>query len=207
MSSPEPLNLIVTGVGGQGNVLISQIIGRALVKKGLKTAVGETFGLSQRGGSVQSHIRISQSRVFGPLIPDGSAHVILGLEPLETLRILPQFGNPGVRIIVNSRPIPPLNASAGEAVYPNGKVLKDALNELSETLWWINASAAAAKLGAAIMANIVLLGALTGSGLIPLEPEEVEKVMEELLPSSKIKKNLTAFRRGIKLIEPDKKKD
>ncbi|MFH1134475.1 MAG: indolepyruvate oxidoreductase subunit beta [Pseudomonadota bacterium] len=203
MSAPEPLNLIVTGVGGQGNVLISQIIGKALVDKGFKVAVGETFGLSQRGGAVQSHIRISREKIFGPLIPEGRAHVVLGLEPLETLRILPQFGGPDVQIIVNSRPLPPLNASAGEAVYPNEKILKAALTELSAKLWWVNGSSAAAKLGSAIMTNIVLLGALVGTGLIPLEPEELEKAMQALLSPEKLKKNFTAFRKGMKLTAPN----
>lgn len=196
----DPLNLIITGVGGQGNVLISQILGRALVRQGFKTAVGETFGLSQRGGSVQSHIRVSGDRIYGPLIPEGRGHVVLGLEPLETLRILPQYGNPDVRVLVNSRPVPPLNVIAGEAEYPVEKDLKAALEDLSAQVWWIHATTEAKKLGAAVMTNIVMLGALAATGLLPLDLSDLETAMQEALPSNRLQKNLTAFRRGTKLV-------
>lgn len=106
-------NLIITGVGGQGNVLASQIVGRAAVNKDWRVTVGETFGLSQRGGPVMSHIRLSEKFNCAPLIPPNMAHVIVGLEPLETLRILMEYGNEDTVFIVNSRPIYPLNVIAG----------------------------------------------------------------------------------------------
>ncbi|MEW6266690.1 MAG: indolepyruvate oxidoreductase subunit beta [Thermodesulfobacteriota bacterium] len=197
---PDPLNLIITGVGGQGNVLISQVLGRALMDRGFKVAVGETFGLSQRGGSVQSHIRVSRRLVYGPIIPEGQAHVVLGLEPLETLRVLPLYGRKGISILTNSRPVPPLNVIAGEAVYPPPDQIKAALSELSARLWWLNATAEAQKLGAAIMANIVMLGALAATGLIPAAAPEVERALAEVLPAHRLKRNLTALRRGMKLV-------
>jgi len=198
---PDPFNLIVTGVGGQGNVLISQIIGRALVDRGFQVSIGETFGLSQRGGSVQSHVRISQKRVYGPLIPEGQAQVVLGLEPLETLRILALYGRPDLKIVVNSRPVPPLNVIAGESVYPSEEQLKSALHGLAAKVWWINGTAAAQKLGAAVMANIVLLGALTAADLIPVGQADLEEALAQVLPAARLKQNLTAFRRGLKLIQ------
>lgn len=201
MTTHDPLNLIITGVGGQGNVLISQILGRALIDKGYKVAVGETFGLSQRGGSVQSHIRISGSRVYGPLIPEGGAHVVLGLEPLETLRVLPLYGMEETKIIVNSRPVPPLNVNAGEARYPSDDEIKNALNELSDKVWWVDGTAAAQKLGAAIMANIVLLGALTGAGLAPVKAGDIESSLSTIMPKEKLKNNIKAFRAGMKLVK------
>lgn len=198
--SHDPLNLIITGVGGQGNVLISQVMGLALVNKGFKVAVGETFGLSQRGGSVQSHIRISRDKIYGPLIPEGQAHAILGLEPMETLRVVPVYGRPGLKIVVNSRPVPPLNVIAGEAAYPPEAKLKDALNSFAAKVWWVNGTAAAQKLGAAIMANIVLLGALAATGLIPLDKAGLEEALGQVLPPDRLRQNITAFRRGTRLI-------
>lgn len=198
---PDPLNLIITGVGGQGNVLMSQVLGRALVSRGYKVAVGETFGLSQRGGSVQSHVRISKKQVYGPLIPQGQTHVILALEPLEIMRIIPHSGQPQVKIVVNSRPVPPLNVIAGEAGYPGPKRLRAALEELSAKLWWVNATAVAQRLGDAVMANIVLLGALCATGLVPLQAEDLEESLAEVLPPERLKQNLTALRRGAKLIK------
>jgi indolepyruvate ferredoxin oxidoreductase beta subunit len=197
----EPLNLIITGVGGQGNVLISQILGHALLQKGYQVAVGETFGLSQRGGSVQSHIRVSTKKTYGPLIPEGRAQVILGLEPLETLRILPEYGREDVQVVVNSRHIPPLNVSAGEVRYPSDRELKEAFDSLAAKVWWVNGTSEAQKLGAAIMANIVLLGVLTATGLIPLTAEDLEETMGRILPAAKLRKNITALGRGMKLIQ------
>src|SRR5665811_1291684 len=82
----ESVDIIIAGVGGQGNVLASQIYAAAAVEAGLKVAVGETYGAAQRGGSVVSHLRISEDCKYGPLIPRGRAEAIVGLEPLEALR-------------------------------------------------------------------------------------------------------------------------
>ena len=198
--SRDPYNLVITGVGGQGNVLISQILARALISGGYKVAVGETFGLSQRGGSVQSHVRISRSRVYGPLIPEGGAQAVLGLEPLETLRVLPGYGAPDLTVIVNSRPVPPLNVIAGEAQYPPEERIRETISELASKVHWINATETAQKLGAAIMANIVCLGALIAAQLLPLTSQEVEQAMSVSMPSNKLDMNLAAFHEGFKLI-------
>jgi len=100
----DPLNLIITGVGGQGNVTISLVIGNALVSEGYLVTIGETYGASQRGGPVMSHVRISKETQYSPFIPEGRADIILGMEPVETLRMLRQFGNPDVLTIINPRP-------------------------------------------------------------------------------------------------------
>jgi indolepyruvate ferredoxin oxidoreductase beta subunit len=89
----DPLNLIITGVGGQGNVMISLIIANAFVRDGYFVTVGETYGASQRGGPVMSHMRISRETQYSPFIPDGCADIILGMEPVETLRMLGRYGN------------------------------------------------------------------------------------------------------------------
>jgi len=88
-SKKEAYNLIITGVGGQGNVLSSQLIGQAFVSKGYYATIGETYGASQRGGSVMSHIRISSEKQLSPLIPKGMADIVVALEPLEALRFSP----------------------------------------------------------------------------------------------------------------------
>ena len=86
-------------------MLISQLIGKALVKDGHHVTIGETYGASQRGGAVMSHIRISRQEQYGPLIPEGQADVILGSEPVETMRVLAQYGHPEAIVIANSRPV------------------------------------------------------------------------------------------------------
>ena len=127
----DPINVVVAGVGGQGNIVISALIGTALVKKGYLVVVGETYGPSQRGGAVMSHVRISEETQYGPLIPDGGADIVLGMEPVETLRVLGQFGNPNVFTIFNPRPIYPLSVLSGEAEYPDSDRLEKNIKHLS----------------------------------------------------------------------------
>ena len=171
MKEKDPLNVIVTGVGGQGNVLISQLIGKALVKGGHHVTIGETYGASQRGGAVMSHLRISRQEQYGPLIPEGQADVILGLEPVETMRVLAQYGNPGVIVIANSRPVYTMAVTTGMAAYPADQEIESMLKELSRTAWLIDATTIALELGAPILTNTVMAGALIGSQALPLTPE------------------------------------
>lgn len=197
MEGTEPLNVIVTGVGGQGNVLITQLMGSALVRAGYHVTIGETYGASQRGGAVMSHLRISRQAQYGPLIPHGQADVILGLEPVETLRVLGQYGNPGVTVITNSRPVYPLAVAIGTAHYPSVEEIVRALEGLSSRAWMINATDIALDLGASILANIVMAGALVGAGVLPLAVKEFELELQESLPADRLDLNLKAFRRGL----------
>lgn len=197
MEGTEPLNVIVTGVGGQGNVLITQLMGSALVRAGYHVTIGETYGASQRGGAVMSHLRISRQAQYGPLIPHGQADVILGLEPVETLRVLGQYGNPGVTVITNSRPVYPLAVAIGIAHYPSVEEIVRALEGLSSRAWMINATDIALDLGASILANIVMAGALVGAGVLPLAVKEFELELQESLPADRLDLNLKAFRRGL----------
>jgi indolepyruvate ferredoxin oxidoreductase beta subunit len=194
----EPYNLIVSGVGGQGNVLMSFLIGKALVNKDYFVSVGDTYGASQRGGSVASHVRISKHTFYGSLIPSGHADVILSLEPAETLRMLCQFGNPDVITITNTRPIYPSDVTSGHAIYPTiGELLK-LIAELSATLIVIEATDEAFKLGNPIFANVILIGALIGSGALPLDKHSLETVLKENFPQE-FDVNMVAFNKGMQL--------
>ncbi len=197
MEEKDPLNVIVTGVGGQGNVLISQVIGRALVRAGYHVTIGETYGASQRGGAVMSHLRISRQAQYGPLIPHGQADAILGLEPLETLRVLGQYGNPGVTVVTNSRPVYPLAAAIGTTRYPSDEEIERALEELTSRAWLIHATDIALDLGASILANVVMVGALVGADVLPLAKKDFELEFQESLPGDRLDLNLKAFRRGL----------
>ena len=197
MKEKDPLNVIVTGVGGQGNVLISQLIGKALVKGGHHVTIGETYGASQRGGAVMSHIRISRQEQYGPLISGGQADVILGLEPVETMRVLAQYGHPGVVVIANSRPVYTIAVTSGAAEYPGTEKIEKTLEELSSTAWLINATEIALEMGASILTNIIMAGALVGSRSLPLDPEGLEAELRDSLPSDRLEMNLQAARRGL----------
>ncbi len=197
----EPLNLVVCGTGGQGNILISRMIGRILSRKGYHISIGETFGAAQRGGAVHSSMRISRKRPYGPLIPEGGAHFVLSLEPLETLRILALYGNEHVVTVSNTEPVYPVGVLAGRAAYPDADELKETISTLSKTAWFLNVSKMAADLGAPIVSNIILVGGLLGTNLMPLTVSEMEHEIEATLPASKIELNIKALHRGIEAVQ------
>jgi indolepyruvate ferredoxin oxidoreductase beta subunit len=193
----EPLNLIITGVGGQGNVLISRLIGQSMVDAGLQVTVGETYGASQRGGSVASHVRISKDTQYGPIIPEGHADVILGLEPVESLRILGLYGSPKTFVVTNIRPFYPLSVATGDAEYPRLETIKQSINELSAKAWYIDASEIALNLGAPLLTNMVMVGAIIGARLLPLTQDMFESQLEASFEKESLTLNLQSFRMGL----------
>ncbi|MCU0580615.1 MAG: indolepyruvate oxidoreductase subunit beta [Desulfobacterota bacterium] len=195
----DPVNLIITGVGGQGNVLSSQVLGRLLSGRGFQVSIGETYGLSQRGGAVMSQIRLSARRAFGPLIPAGQADIVVGLEPLEVLRTLGTYGQPEVRVLTNNRPIVPINVLSGQAVYPEEEKIREALKALGRQVWWIPASETALQLGQAILTNMVMLGALIGTGMLPLALDDFIKLAQSQWDHKRAEANIQAVREGIAL--------
>lgn len=195
--SGDPLNLIICGVGGQGNILISGLIGNVLMKKGYRVTIGETFGASQRGGAVFSTLRMSTKRSYGPLIPQGKAHLILGLEPLETLRMLQRYGNSEVVCVTNTHAVLTVGALSKKEEYPDSGELKGAIEKLSRSAWFIDATSIALKLGALLVVNIIMVGALIGSGQLALERVDVENEMRGIFPPEKMGVNLRALEMGI----------
>ena len=199
----DPQNLIVCGIGGQGNILLSRMIGRILTGKVYRVNIGETFGAAQRGGSVYSSMRVSKTRDFGPLVPEGRAHLILSLEPLETLRMLQFYGNPEILTVTNIQPIYPVGVLSKRVEYPNLDKLIQAIRELSADTWVLNATQIAMDLSAPIVANIILLGALAASEALPISVEEVEEEIRASFPGSKVDLNLKALRAGFQWASRD----
>lgn len=195
-----PHNLIIAGVGGQGNVFASQIVGRAAVEREFRVSIGETFGASQRGGPVMSHIRLSKERNYGPLIPPNMAHFIIGLEPLETIRILLEYGNEETVFIVNSRPIYPLNVISGDVEYPDPEKIRSIIAETGGQLYWRDVTEMAVELGNPILLNMIMLGALCGLSLFPLEIKDLKSVLKEVFETSKLEINYRALDMGVKLV-------
>ena len=195
----DPHNLIITGVGGQGNVMASRILGSMMSLRGLCVTIGEAFGASQRGGSVMSHLRISSETSWSPQIPKGKGHMIVGLEPVEAIRVLLEYGNPCTKVLCNSRPIHPIGVIAGELSYPSLENLRIILEELAESVWIVDATDAAVTLGDPILGNIVMIGALAKFGRLPVCRNDFEAVISEILPADRIEANLKAFDRGMDL--------
>jgi indolepyruvate ferredoxin oxidoreductase beta subunit len=193
----DPVNIVVCGVGGQGNILVARLIGRSLAKRGYLVTIGETYGASQRGGDVMSHVRLSALRKYGPLIPPGCAHIVLGLEPLETLRMLVDYGSPRVTTVTNTRPILPVTVGMGVAQYPDYDKLKQAITGLSGQTCLVDATDIALGLGSVRLTNVVMLGALTGCSLLPVTEAQLEKELEERFSGDTLKPILEAFRKGL----------
>jgi indolepyruvate ferredoxin oxidoreductase beta subunit len=196
----DPLNVIITGVGGQGNVMISLTIGSALVRQGYVVTVGETYGASQRGGPVMSHLRASKDTQYSPLILEGQADVILGMEPSETLRILGKYGNPKVVTLFNPRPIYSVDVISGDAEYPDLDKLIDMIKGLSAKTWMVNATEEAERMGRPIVANTILIGSLIGLGVLPLDREAMMVELKDRFPKA-FELNMKAFDRGMELIK------
>jgi len=196
-----PYNLIIAGVGGQGNVLISQLIARAFIHKGFTAVVGETFGVSQRGGSVMSHVRISKNRVSAPIIPKGHGDLVLGLEPMESLRILKDFGNPDILTITNTRTVEPIDVISGNLAYPDVPAIMRAIETLSNQAWFIPASTLALEMGNSLFTNMVMVGALIGAEKLPLTEQDFVDILHQYTPDNTFENNLAAIRKGIAAIE------
>jgi indolepyruvate ferredoxin oxidoreductase, beta subunit len=197
----DPYNLIITGVGGQGNVLASRMVGDMLSRLGFQVTIGEIFGASQRGGSVMSHLRVSAAWTLSPQIPKRMAHAVVALEPTEAIRVLKDYGNPQVKVLCNMRAVHAVGVICGEQRYPELEQLKKWIEELSEGAWFIDATEKAMKLGGPIFANVISVGALAGTGILPLDRENFESVLSVNMSPDKVAVNLAAFDAGMALVK------
>ncbi len=182
-------DIILAGVGGQGILTIATIIGKAALKNNLNIRQAEVHGMSQRGGDVQSDLRISSSEIFSDLIPKGEADVIVSMEPMEALRYLPRL-SPGGWIVTNTTPF--VNVDN----YPDPSLVEAELAKRARVVK-LDIDRAAKDLGAPRSANIVLLGALTP--FIHLPKEALEEAIADHFSrkgETVVAQNIAAFRYG-----------
>lgn len=196
----DPYNIIITGVGGQGNVMASRLLGGMLAGKGFRVTIGETFGASQRGGSVMSHLRVSGKSVASPQIPRGRADVIVSLEPAEALRVLAGYGNPDSILLTNTHPIFPVGVIKGELEYPPLDEMKHAVARVLPAARFVDATACALSLGNPILVNIVMLGALGGLAVVPFDREDFREAIALRMAPDQVAINLQAFDEGFALV-------
>ena len=198
----DPYNVVITGVGGQGNVMASRVVGNMLSRNGLHVTIGETFGASQRGGSVMSHLRISSRTAWSPQIPRGRCHLIISLEPTETMRVLAGYGNPQVKVLCNTRPIHAIGVISGEHRYPALNEIKSWITELSDACWFLEATEKAMEMGNPILGNIMMIGAAAGIGVLPLKRADFKAVISGTLSPDKQDLNLRAYDMGSEMVQP-----
>ncbi len=188
------VNILLTGVGGQGILTSSMILARAAMNSGRNVITAETHGMAQRGGSVEVHVRIGD--VLSPLIPYGGADYVVSLELSEVLRYAVYYGEK-TKAIVNTGKIVPPSVSRGEAKYPDVEEVKDALSWLE--VHFVNASEIAEKAGNVQATNVAILGSFCKvSGVFTLE--ELERAVKDVLPEKLHEVNLKALRMGYNAI-------
>ncbi|HOL16371.1 MAG TPA: indolepyruvate oxidoreductase subunit beta [Bacillota bacterium] len=192
------LNIIICGVGGQGNLLASVAIANYAMKKGFNVVGTETIGAAQRGGSVVSHLRISDGPIYASTVPDGTADILLGFEPVEALRHIKKLNPEGIYII-NVEKVPTVLCNMGLDQYPDLEQIMAALQDVSSHGYAINAAEKARELGGAIMTNVVLLGALSSVSDF-FDRDEFIEVLKKIISPKVLEKNLKAFEEGRALI-------
>lgn len=172
-------NIVLCGVGGQGTVLASKLIAAAAMKKNIPVMSAETIGMAQRGGSVFSHIRMGEG-LYSPMIAKGTADIIIGFEPGETVRMLPYLKENG-QIIVSRRAIMPVTAALTDTPYDGEQMIGYLRKHISKLLV-VDTEQACRVIGSAKAINILLLGAAIHSGALGLEEDEIKEALRERLP-------------------------
>ncbi len=194
MNNNNEYNIVLCGVGGQGTILASKILAQTAIRQGINCRVGETHGMSQRGGSVISHFRMGKS-VQGAITPVGHGDLMLAFEPVESLRYL-NFMKTKASVVLNTHPIIPTSVNAGLAKYPLESEIKKVLEDYPLEIIGFDASSIAHRLGSVIALNMVILGASASLPTFPFSAEEMKKSIEELVKPQFLDLNIKAFNAG-----------
>jgi indolepyruvate ferredoxin oxidoreductase beta subunit len=185
--------LIIVAVGGQGNLLASKVLGEAALLADIPVRMSEIHGMAQRGGVVESAV------VFGDadstIISDAEADVLLGFEPSETLRALNKC-NADTVVITNTAPLPPFTVAIGKGTYPDIQALQELIRNKTARLIAFDALALAKKAGNIMSLNIVLLGALIQTGIMPVSADNVKEAIRTSTKKAFVDINIEAFELG-----------
>jgi indolepyruvate ferredoxin oxidoreductase beta subunit len=193
------MDIIISGVGGQGNIFASLVVSQFAMGKGYLVAGSETIGAAQRGGSVVSHIRISDKTIYAPLISRGQADLLIGMEVIEMLRHMRLLNPQGAYLLNFTRILTVLN-NMGLDTYPSDEEILGGIRKYCKNGQVIEATLEASKLGNVQMTNVVLLGALVK--MMPFfEMEPMRNLIEQLSPERFKEANIKAFERGRELIQ------
>jgi indolepyruvate ferredoxin oxidoreductase, beta subunit len=192
----EKMDILVTGVGGQGVVLASDIIGETALMAGFDVKKTDTLGMAQRGGSVVSHVRLAE-KVWSPLIKEGDVDLLLAFEKLEAAR-WSHYLKPGATVIVNTYEQPPLSVSLGQEKYPADDEIIAALKRRTDRIYFIDANRRARELGNVRTLNILMLGCF--SAFAPIDVAIWKESISRRVPENILEINLAAFETGRKEI-------
>jgi indolepyruvate ferredoxin oxidoreductase, beta subunit len=187
--------VVIAGVGGQGTLLATRLIAETSIKQGQRVRIGETYGMAQRGGPVMGHIQIGEA--YSPQIRPGEADALLGFEVAEATRRGVTYLKQGGLAIVNSKKLPPVEVISGMRRYPEEGELVRLLHKVSSRVIVFDATKLAEEAGDPIATNMVMLGALAASNVLPFSEEEIKATMKESIPSRFIGLNMKSFESGV----------
>jgi indolepyruvate ferredoxin oxidoreductase beta subunit len=190
----ETKRVVFIGVGGQGNLLASRLVGEAAMSMGIPAVVSEIHGMAQRGGIVESAVLLGD--VTSPIVSNAEADVLIGFEPLETLRAMGKCNKDTV-VITNTHPLPPFTVSVGQGTYPQVDQSLDLIRKKAKRVIALDGNAIAEEVGNPLALNMVMLGALIGSGTIPIGAEDMKKVLSTSTKKAFLESNLKAFDLGM----------
>ena len=193
----KKLDLLVTGAGGQGIILASDIIGETAIATGYDVKKTDTLGMAQRGGSVISNVRLAR-QVWSPLIKRGEVDILLALEKLEAARWT-YYLRPGGIAIVNNQALPPLSVSLGNARYPSDEEITSILKQRTDRVYFIEGTRRAKELGNIRTLNMFMLGCV--SLFMPFKVQVWKDSISQRLPASIRQINITAFNQGRKEVK------
>lgn len=193
------VDLVLSGVGGQGILTLAALVGTAAVIEGYDVRVSEVHGMAQRGGPVVCHVKIGE-RVSSPLVMEGSADMILSLELSETARALQYLKPKGVAIVNSNALPPPLSIIAG-IPYPSLNALIEEAKRIAEEVYALDANEIAKALGSPPSANVVMLGAAWATGRLLLSKDSILKAMARTFSGRALDVNRRAFEEGARVVE------
>lgn len=199
----DEFNILIVGVGGQGVLFISEVLGEAAIKSGLNVRVAEIHGMAQRGGSVICSVRLGKD-VYSPTIDEGGAHLILSLEPIEALRQL-KYANTETDFAVNMNKIAPPGIYVSGKKYPETSLIFDRLKAVSKNILAIDALKLANEAGNPATQNTVMLGLISASKKLPINTQLLKKTIVALVKKKFQESNKIAFDLGFKSYEKSKK--
>ncbi len=185
--------LIIVAVGGQGNLLASRVLAEAALLSDVPVRMSEIHGMAQRGGVVESAIVFGDAQ--STIIADGEADLLVGFEPSETLRALNRC-NSNTVVITNLSPLPPFTVTIGKGVYPDLNNLQDLIRAKTSKLIAFDAVALAKEAGNVLAVNMVLVGALIQTGILPLTAENIKETIKTKTKKAFVDTNLKAFELG-----------
>jgi indolepyruvate ferredoxin oxidoreductase beta subunit len=189
----ETKQIVFVGVGGQGNLLATRLLGEACLSAGIPAVVSEIHGMAQRGGIVESALVIGAR---SPIVSRGEADILIGFEPLETLRALNKC-NKNTVVITNTHPLPPFTVAIGQGVYPDIDKALDLIRDNVCSLISLDGDKLAARAGNPLSLNMVMLGALIGSKIIPLDEDILKQTIAKTTKQTFLESNLKAFDFGV----------